>query len=358
MNGRHALVIGANAYHDAALANAVDDARRVAAALRERGFSTSIALDPDQAAIDVALADFKLSAQTAELALIYLAGHAVERHGSGFFLPVDSEFPVTAARLRFTATCFNAFVEATNGAGSRIIVLDACRNWPHDPDEVRRTLNDLEELAADERDWPNLLLAYATSSTRTAGDGGKDQGSVFSSSLCRQLLDHDLTVDECFRRVSQDVVAHRHEQQPWTYSSLARTLSFTERTSGTSGLPGTRPSPMCRDSWPGDSGLGISVSRRQIVVLRRSRRRRCRRRSVSETVRDEDVTVIGAQLRRRSARRSVEDADLTIVVSVADRRPRPWQATHTPRRALLGRHARWFVLATGVESPCGGTTAR
>lgn len=228
MNGRHALVIGAIAYPGAELDNAIGDARRVADALSARGFSVSIVLDPNVVAIDAALTAFKPAAQTSELALIYLAGHAVERHGSGYFLPVDFRFPPTAAGLRYTAVGLNAFVEATNGAASRIVVLDACRNWPHDPDEGRRTLNDLEELVVNERDWPNLLLAYATSATKTAGDGARGSGSVFSSSLCRHLLDHGLTVDECFRRVSQDVVAQRSDQQPWTYSSLARMLSFTD----------------------------------------------------------------------------------------------------------------------------------
>lgn len=228
MNKRHAMVIGANAYPRAELQNAVSDAEQIAATLRARGFSVLVVLDPDLAAIDAALTTFRLAAQNAELAVIYLAGHAVERHGSGYFLPVDFSFPPTATSLRYTAPGLNAFVEATNGAASRIVVLDACRNWPHDPNEARRISNDLEELVADERDWPNLLLAYATSATNTAGDGTAGEGSVFANALCRHLLDHGLTVDECFRRVSQNVVAERRGQQPWTYSSLARTLSFSD----------------------------------------------------------------------------------------------------------------------------------
>lgn len=82
----------------------------------------SAVLDPDLAAIDNALAAFRPTAQTAELALIYVAGHAVERHGSGYFLPVDFSFPPTAAGLRYTATGLNAFVEAMGGAASRIVV--------------------------------------------------------------------------------------------------------------------------------------------------------------------------------------------------------------------------------------------
>ncbi len=96
MNGRHALVIGAIAYSGAELDNAVGDARRVADALRARGFSVLTVLDPDLADIDAALAAVRPAAQRAELALIYLAGHAVERHDSGYFLPVDFRFPPTA----------------------------------------------------------------------------------------------------------------------------------------------------------------------------------------------------------------------------------------------------------------------
>lgn len=249
MNGRHALVIGADAYPGAVLNNAVGDAGRIAGALRARGFLVSLILNPDLPAIDAALAAFSRAAQAAELALIYLAGHAVERHGSGYFLPINFIFPPTAAGLRYTATGLNAFVEVTNGAASRIVVLDACRSWPRDPDEALRTSSDLEELVADERDWPNLLLAYSTSSATTAGDGAKGDGSIFSNSLCRNLLEHNLTVDECFRRVSQDVVRHGR-QQPWTYSSLSRTLSFTD-------LP--RFVPIQRHAVPNPEHLGLGT---------------------------------------------------------------------------------------------------
>ena len=263
MSRRHALVIGANAYPSEELINATGDAGRVAEALRIRGFSVRTVLDPDLAAIDAALTDFKRAALSAELVLVYLAGHAVERHGSGYFLPVDFSFPPTAAGLRFTAVSLNAFVEATDGAMSRIVVVDACRNWPHDSDEARRTSNDLEELVGEERNWPNLLLAYATSATMTAGDGAKGVGSAFSNSLCRHLLDHNLTVDECFRRVSQDVVARHSEQQPWTYSSLARTLSFTD-------LP--RFAAIQRHAVPNPEHLGAGAwtttdTRRRAVIV-------------------------------------------------------------------------------------------
>lgn len=250
LNGRRALVIGAISYPGAPLDNAVDDAVRVAAALVARGFTVTTVLNPDGATIDAALGAFAPAAKLAELALVFLAGHAVERHGSGYFLPVDVQFPLQSGSLPYMAISLNEFVQATEGAMSRIVVLDACRNWPQDPAEATRTSADLDQLVADERHWPNLLMAYATGATKGAGDGTAGAGSAFSNSLCRHLLDHGLTVDECFRRVSQDVVASRKGQQPWTYSSLARTLSFSD-------LP--RFAAIQRHAVPNPEGLSVGA---------------------------------------------------------------------------------------------------
>ncbi|MFT8762911.1 MAG: caspase family protein [Gluconobacter potus] len=263
MGERYALIIGAIAYPGKELVNAVDDAIRVARALKARGFIVKTVTNLRKTEIDTELAAFRATAQTAELAIIFLAGHAVERHGSGYFLPVDFQFPLQPASLPYTAVSLNAFVEATEGAGSRIVVLDACRNWPQDPDEARRASNDLDQLVADERDWPNLMLAYATSAMTGAGDGAEGVGSAFSNSLCRHLLDHGLSIDECFRRVSQDVVAQRREQLPWTYSSLIQTLSFTD-------LP--RFSAIQRHAVPNPQLLGTGAwtvtdaKRREVIV--------------------------------------------------------------------------------------------
>ena len=188
-------MIGASNYPTQPLVNAADDAQRIAGALGQRGFEVATNIDPDRDALDAAVGAFRIVARGADLALVYLAGHAVERHGTGYYLPVDFPFPVSPGNLRFSAISLNDFVAATDGAGSRIVVLDACRDWPENADESARLANDLDELAVGERDWPNLLLAYATSATTRAGDGLPGQGSAFSNSLFRNLLDHTLTVD-------------------------------------------------------------------------------------------------------------------------------------------------------------------
>jgi hypothetical protein len=243
---RHALVIGVAAYPSDPLANSVEDARRIAGPLERRGFTVTLVIDPDRDAMGEALTAFHTSAAASDLALIYLAGHAVERHGTGYFLPIDFPFPANAGALRHRAIALNELVDATNGASSRIIVLDTCRNWPAESDDQQRVSNDIDHLAQGERDWPNLLLAFATSARMGAGDGRDGEGSAFTRALCHRLLDHNFTVDECFRRVSQDVVAQRR-QQPWAYSSLRETFSFSD-------LPRFRP--IHRHAVPNPEHLG------------------------------------------------------------------------------------------------------
>lgn len=227
MTNRVALVIGIASYPFNPLPNPVDDAGRAADVLARRGFSVTSLLDATASAIDDAVTAFRLSARGADISLVYLAGHAVERHGVGYFLPIDFPFPPTPTGARHFGVNLDDLVKATSGALARIVILDACRNWPTQPMDQLRIGDDMDGLAADVREWGNVLLAFSTSSSTVAGDGKEGQGSDFCNAFCRHFLDHALNVDECFRRISQDVV-RCSLQQPWTYSSLDKGLTFSD----------------------------------------------------------------------------------------------------------------------------------
>jgi hypothetical protein len=229
MKRRHALVIGIGDYPGKNLPNAVADARKACKALRTRGFDTFFLEDATAEEIDTALEGFKAAAAGADIALIFLVGHAVERHGAGYFLPSDFPFPAAAGRVLQRSVPIDQLVGAVRAARTGIIVLDACRNWPSDLDDQINLSNDMDRQIAAEQTWNNVLLAYSTSSTTQATDGKEGEGSPFTDAFCRNVLRHDLTIDECFRRITQEVtLAHRTLQQPWTYSSLATTPSFTD----------------------------------------------------------------------------------------------------------------------------------
>jgi WD40 repeat protein len=290
---RLAMVIGVGAYPTQRLKNSAFDARRAAAALRSRGFLITLLEDADLSLIKNNLADFAEGSKAADLALIYLAGHAVERRGSGYFLPVDFPFPVSPLTAKHYAVGLHDVITAASSAKTGVVVLDACRNWPCGPEDEVLHLQ-LDQMAEGQHNWRNMLVAYSTSSTRTAGDGLAGKGSAFTTAFCQHLLDHNLSVDECFRRISQDVLkSDRHRQQPWTYSSLESGLTFSD-------LPKFRPK--IRQFVPPEGKWCMPVGNMDAVL------------SGSD---GPSVWLTSSQTSRRTA--SLEDQELVGAISLGER---------------------------------------
>src|SRR5262245_12263044 len=90
---RVALVIGNSAYRfGAPLGNSINDAEKIAAALRRLQFTpVQLYTDLDLISQGRALADFVVAASGADMAVIYFAGHGIEINGKNFLLPVGAE---------------------------------------------------------------------------------------------------------------------------------------------------------------------------------------------------------------------------------------------------------------------------
>jgi uncharacterized protein len=90
-SGRVALVIGNGAYGAAgALANPANDARDMAASLREMGFDVLLRIDATRAEMADAIGQYTERARGAELALFFYAGHGAQLNGENYLLPVDA----------------------------------------------------------------------------------------------------------------------------------------------------------------------------------------------------------------------------------------------------------------------------
>ena len=88
---RVALVIGNGAYgHVSPLPNPPNDARAVAAALRDLGFDVIEAIDLDQSAMRGVLGDFAARIEGSEVGLFFYAGHGLQVNGRNYLLPVDT----------------------------------------------------------------------------------------------------------------------------------------------------------------------------------------------------------------------------------------------------------------------------
>ncbi len=132
-DNRVALVIGNGAYvHAPHLPNPTHDAEDVAAALKRNGFETILGTDLDQAGMQNAAIRFARAARTADVAVFYYSGHAMQYAGVNYLVPVDAELR-DEADLRRMARVDEILADLQQAKNLRILVLEllprqsACR---------------------------------------------------------------------------------------------------------------------------------------------------------------------------------------------------------------------------------------
>jgi hypothetical protein len=221
---RVALVIGNSTYrHAPALRNPASDATAVAELFRRAGFDR-VDEQRDLGAADLrrAVRDFSDTTRSADVAVIYFAGHGVEVDGTNYIVPVDarlaSDFDVEDETLSL-----DRLVKAIEPARRlRLVILDACRENPFIP-KMRRTvasrsigrgLGRIEPTASD------TLIAYAAKAGSVASDGD-GANSPFAAALVKHLATPGLDLRIAFGRVRDDVWASTgRRQEPFVYGSL------------------------------------------------------------------------------------------------------------------------------------------
>jgi hypothetical protein len=220
---RVALVIGNGAYVNVPrLPNPTNDAADVAAALKQLGFQTIVATDLDKPGMDETAIRFARAARTADIALFYYSGHAIQFGGVNYLLPVDAKL-VDEADLRRLIRLDDMTADLQQAKNLRILVLDSCRDNP--------LLNDFKRAIEPSRsasvqrglariDSPQgMIVAYATQAGRTAADGS-GRNSPYTAAFLKYITSDD-EIGTIFRRVSSDVYEKTgHNQLPELSLSL------------------------------------------------------------------------------------------------------------------------------------------
>ena len=219
---RVALVVGNDAYRaQSALRNAVNDARAVASALGEVGFSVTRVENADRARLTSALSSFAGSLRADDVALFYFAGHGVQVDGVNYLMPTDYVGQSSAA-LRFDAVSASDVQEMLRPARVAMLVFDACRNNPYRGVRGGTGLAPMEARGT--------LVAYAAGAGEVAADSapGASNG-LFTSKLVEALREPGLTSSALFMRVRREVVeASAEEQWPAVYNDLLSDFVFRE----------------------------------------------------------------------------------------------------------------------------------
>src|SRR6266849_6051396 len=214
---RVALVIGNGAYQNAPrLPNPRNDATDVAAALRRSGFDTILSTDLDKPGMDEATIRFARAARTADVAMFYYSGHALQFGGVNYLVPIDAKL-TDETDLRRMTRVDDVVADLAQAKNLRILVLDSCRDNPL-ADQLRRSIGTTRAIPLQRGlakiDSPEgMIVAYATQAGRTAEDGG-GRNSPYTAAFLKHI-DEKEEIGSIFRRVSADVYeTTKHEQLP------------------------------------------------------------------------------------------------------------------------------------------------
>ena len=217
---RVALVIGNSNYQNVSrLDNPVNDARLMAEALREAGFTLiggGAQYDLDKVKFDSAIQSFGNQIAGADVALFYYAGHGVQVRGSNYLAPVSAN-PTKEADVDFQMVDVALVLRQMEGSGTKLnfVILDACRNNPFGGRGLRAAGGGLAQMNAPE----GTLISYATQPGSVAQDGA-DGDSPYTKALAQTLHRPGLGVFDFFNEVGLAVKRSTGgSQQPWMSSS-------------------------------------------------------------------------------------------------------------------------------------------
>jgi len=192
---RVALVIGNSVYRNVSqLPNTINDANVVAALFRSVGFEV-VNSRTDLGVLDFkrAMRDFLITAESADIAVVYYAGHGIEVSGTNYLIPVDAKL-ARDYDVEDEAVALDRIIWALQSVKRlRLILLDACRDNPFVAKlrsvglraAAKGGLAKIEDVSAD------TLVAYAAKAGSVSYDGD-GANSPFASALIRNVAERFL----------------------------------------------------------------------------------------------------------------------------------------------------------------------
>jgi uncharacterized caspase-like protein len=224
---RVALVIGNAAYRNGtSLANTISDSDAIAKLFRAAGFDVVDARH-DLGSLDFkrAIREFANETRTADIAVIYFAGHGIEIDGINYLIPVDAKLE-RDFDAEDEAVSLDRIVRTLEPARRlRLVILDACRDNPfrktmHRAVAVRAVPTGLGKI---EPATSDTLIAYAAKAGSVSYDGN-GPNSPFTTALVKYIAEPGLDIRLALGRVRDEVLrATANKQEPFVYGSLGGT---------------------------------------------------------------------------------------------------------------------------------------
>jgi uncharacterized caspase-like protein len=219
-----ALVIGNSAYPDAGLplSHPVNNARAIAAALRDKGFQVEYGENLGKPAMEAALEAFQARIQPGVASLIFFSGFGIQAGRQTYLIPVNAHIWTEADVRRLGVSIEPVLSEIdAKGAGAKLVVLDASRRNPFE----RRFRSSSAGLAAIQAPDETLMM-YSAAPGKVVSDG-EGELSPLTRELIAQLDTSNPSADEVFHQTQLAVSHASHRKQvPWVSSSLVQDFVF------------------------------------------------------------------------------------------------------------------------------------
>ncbi|OYU83152.1 MAG: hypothetical protein CFE45_26585, partial [Burkholderiales bacterium PBB5] len=218
------------------LANPVNDATDLAAALRRLGFEVLERQNRSADELRRDLADFQDRLSPGAVGLFYFAGHGVQAgRGLNYLLPVGVDYKRERDAELYgleAGTVLRRMEES--GAALNLVILDACRDSPL-PSEGRSTAG----RGLGRMDAPSgSLIAFATAPGSTADENVRGRNGLYTQHLLRAIEQPGLRLEDVFKRVRRAGENDSNRRQsPEEVSKLTSEEPFYFRAPATAAAP-------------------------------------------------------------------------------------------------------------------------
>ena len=219
-----ALIIGNGDYDNSPLTNPVNDARDLAATLKDLGFDVIHKENIGYEEMEMSVTEFTESLESDSVGLFYYAGHGVQIKGHNYLLPIGNGIR-SESDIKYKSMNVGYVLDSMELASNliNIVIIDACRNNPFEG-SFRSLSRGLAKV-----DGPiGSIIAYATAPGEVAADGNGRNG-VYTSHLLKAIRTPGLDIEGVFKKVRNGVIKETNSLQiPWEESSLTQDFYFTQ----------------------------------------------------------------------------------------------------------------------------------
>jgi uncharacterized caspase-like protein len=221
---RIALVIGNGHYPDAAapLAQPINDARALTAALRRHGFDVDVVEDASRDDMNRAVDRLKSRIRPDSVVMLFFGGYGVQVGRESYMIPVDATI-WKEADVRRDGVSIEKVLEVMKekGARAKLAVIDASRRNPYER-RFRAFSHGLAPITA-----PDNALILSSATPGKVADDSKGQYSVLMSELLNNL-NAQTALETVFNKTRVAISkASDGEQVPSVSSSLLEDVRFS-----------------------------------------------------------------------------------------------------------------------------------